>query len=584
MEQLSGAGDEAFLAAAVIERLFAGRPTRVLGILDRLAAHSNRSGPVPAGPAAKVDPLVLAESIGALGTLLAGDFVRGTDRARAAVGLAQHQATTEPVRQLAAGVAAWAGAMSGRPVAVLSDGPGGTEGSTAIRPGPLATVITFLRAESAMSDGDLDRAEAEALSGLAGVPDGSVLVFYLRLTLARALLFQGRLAQARDVAEELLPMAGRRGPAAQDLSIGLARACQALIDASEGETVRACVRVEQALAAVPAGDLDPHYFRSGVSTLCAFALSAAGLAGRAAAVLLAGAGGPELPRIQAVDRAFGFEMLTSAALDAGDVSGAAEWVQRGAALAAGWAGDPAGMAGCALDRAAARLAAALGSTDRSLQLAQNAAASAASAGGRLEVARALLIAGAAQAGSNRGEAIADLERAADVAGEIGASPVLGEAARQLREFGRRVPPRPGGGLAVLSERERQVAAQLAAGRSNQQIAGQLHLSVRTVAAHVTRVLRAFGVHSRWAVAAVLAEAGSGGAAVPGAGAATRPPLAGRQAQVASLTALGWSNGRIGGELSISVKTVEKHLTQVYEQWQISSRAELAALIHGPDRP
>ncbi|RIJ77357.1 hypothetical protein D1871_07445 [Nakamurella silvestris] len=618
MEQLRGTGDRILtvptpvretatedVLASVVERLFHSSPGRVLSLLDRLETGTRCAG-------ADLDML---EPVRALGRLLCCDFERGAAQPVSP----SHAGNETPgaVGALADGVRRWAAAVAGsdtRVVAVSSSSPGVRAAAAQARSadgrtprhdsgvaGPLGTVIAFLDAETAMSDGDLVRAEALSRAALDQVTDGSPYAFYLRLTLARSLLFQGQLLEAEDVAAQLIGSAEgiRSGPTTRRLLLGLAHACQALVAASAGEVGQALDRVDRALAT---GSLtaDLSYFRTGVSTLCAFALSAAGEPVRAAAVLLAGSGGPSLPHIQIVDRAFGFEMLTVAALASGDVPAAAGWVQRGAALAAGWPGDPAGMARCALDRAAAVLAGALGSSDRSLELAQNAVRAASSAGGRLEVARALLVAGAAQATSgNRSEAIADLERAADMAGEIGASPVLGQAARGLREFGRRVPPRPGGGFAVLSAREGEIAAHLAAGLSNQQIAGLLHLSVRTVQAHVTRVLRAFGVHSRWAVASAMGTASAMGspsatglsstqgktpagpvAADQDPPSPARPPLAGRQAQVASLTALGWSNGRIGGELSISVKTVEKHLTQVYERWGISSRAELAALIHG----
>lgn len=63
----------------------------------------------------------------------------------------------------------------------------------------------------------------------------------------------------------------------------------------------------------------------------------------------------------------------------------------------------------------------------------------------------------------------------------------------------------------LTTREREVAAQIAQGKSNQTIAGDLFLSLKTVEAHVTRILTKLGFTSRaqiaaWAVAKGLAEA------------------------------------------------------------------------------
>ena len=58
-------------------------------------------------------------------------------------------------------------------------------------------------------------------------------------------------------------------------------------------------------------------------------------------------------------------------------------------------------------------------------------------------------------------------------------------------------------LARLSPREAQVLALVAAGRSNRQIAGELSLSERTVAHHLTSIFNKLGVTSRTAAAAML---------------------------------------------------------------------------------
>ena len=63
----------------------------------------------------------------------------------------------------------------------------------------------------------------------------------------------------------------------------------------------------------------------------------------------------------------------------------------------------------------------------------------------------------------------------------------------------------------LTTREREVAAQIAQGKSNQAIAAELFVGLKTVEAHVTRILSKLGFTSRaqiagWAVARGLAEA------------------------------------------------------------------------------
>jgi DNA-binding NarL/FixJ family response regulator len=63
----------------------------------------------------------------------------------------------------------------------------------------------------------------------------------------------------------------------------------------------------------------------------------------------------------------------------------------------------------------------------------------------------------------------------------------------------------------LTAREREVAALITQGRSNSAIAAELFVTVRTVEAHVTHILRKLGFSSRaqvaaWALSKGLAEA------------------------------------------------------------------------------
>lgn len=76
------------------------------------------------------------------------------------------------------------------------------------------------------------------------------------------------------------------------------------------------------------------------------------------------------------------------------------------------------------------------------------------------------------------------------------------------------PARPGPATGLLSDRELQIAAVIAKGLSNQQIATELFISLSTVKTHLASIQRKLGVRNRVGIAAWAWEAhlvsGSGG--------------------------------------------------------------------------
>jgi DNA-binding NarL/FixJ family response regulator len=74
----------------------------------------------------------------------------------------------------------------------------------------------------------------------------------------------------------------------------------------------------------------------------------------------------------------------------------------------------------------------------------------------------------------------------------------GRAIRELRELvtGQAAPSANGHIPAAISDRELQVLALLAAGRTNTEIATRLCLSIRTVERHVQNIYNKLGVHNR----------------------------------------------------------------------------------------
>ncbi|MGW5146396.1 response regulator transcription factor [Rhodococcus koreensis] len=62
---------------------------------------------------------------------------------------------------------------------------------------------------------------------------------------------------------------------------------------------------------------------------------------------------------------------------------------------------------------------------------------------------------------------------------------------------------------LLSPREREVAAHVAAGMINKEIAAKLVLSPRTVEGHVEHILEKLGMSRRHEIAAAFAQVGRG---------------------------------------------------------------------------
>lgn len=62
----------------------------------------------------------------------------------------------------------------------------------------------------------------------------------------------------------------------------------------------------------------------------------------------------------------------------------------------------------------------------------------------------------------------------------------------------------------LTDREQEVLALVAAGRSNREIADALYISTKTASVHVTNILRKLGVTNRVQAAAIAHLAGRSG--------------------------------------------------------------------------
>ena len=142
-----------------------------------------------------------------------------------------------------------------------------------------------------------------------------------------------------------------------------------------------------------------------------------------------------------------------------------------------------------------------GESEAALAAAEKAAWGFEAAGFPLDRGRALLVAGEAlrRLGERR-RAAEKLDAASAIFAELGAALWAERAAKELS----RARPRPRRDRELTSA-ERQVAALVAAGKKNREVASQLFTTVATVEAHLTRIYRKLGVRSRTELARQVAD-------------------------------------------------------------------------------
>ena len=82
----------------------------------------------------------------------------------------------------------------------------------------------------------------------------------------------------------------------------------------------------------------------------------------------------------------------------------------------------------------------------------------------------------------------------------GGSPMSPAVARKVTQYFQALPP-ASGGLAVLTDREREVLDHIARGRANKEIAARLNISQHTVDNHIRAIYEKLQVHNRTEAAA-----------------------------------------------------------------------------------
>jgi ATP/maltotriose-dependent transcriptional regulator MalT len=221
------------------------------------------------------------------------------------------------------------------------------------------------------------------------------------------------------------------------------------------------------------------------------------------------------PRLPPSDRLRALEVVVRAHLALGHPEEAADWAARAPDEAGG---RRTGVFGAITRLIEAQVLLAQEKPDDAARAALDGAAAAHEAGAPLWEGRCSTLAGEALAGAgDADEARAELRRAADDLDARGAAGYRDAALRVLRRLGERPRPAPApaapadeaGGLAILTPREREVAALVAEGRTNRQIGAQLHLSEKTIEKHVSNAMAKLGVRSRTGIARLVEREGFG---------------------------------------------------------------------------
>ena len=398
-----------------------------------------------------------------------------------------------------------------------------------------------LRGDDPQAVEAVDRRIAEAGALVDALTDDEAAVHLdMLLTLAIARLFSGDFASARGAAERGVTLArrtrqglltpafvcvrgfidlelGRLGSAQADQEEALDSALlsgnvQVAYWASIESSVLALVRgdVEAALAhGQVAWELLGTREYSQAGFVVADARLAAGDAAGARAALEAF--GWVRPQMWTLDRVKAADVAVRVLLALGRLDEAAAWADR-VPFESG--GRRTGIFGAiaACSRAAVLLA--TGGHEEAARVAASGAAAAEAARAPVWVGRCRTLAGEALAAAGRHEAARErLRGAAADLDALGAFGPRDAALKLLRRLGDRPrPPARVAGvdgqdrrLAPLTPREREVALELAAGRTNAQIAHRLHLSERTVEKHVSNLLPKLGFSTRAQVVRLLAR-------------------------------------------------------------------------------
>ena len=325
--------------------------------------------------------------------------------------------------------------------------------------------------------------------------------FMTSQTLALAVL--GRLASADEIASAAVE-AAHLGANRHELAWALRGRCWVSLLAGD---LPDALRAGEECAAL-LRKLEPTLLSAMAGWMVGSALVEAGEPARATALILELEGGEDLPHTHPPGRCIAYELLTRAALAAGQTDQASVWAARAQASASGL-GD--GLFAGASRRARAAVLLAQGHAPAAAQAALAAAAGAQRSGARIRPpapAYSPAEPSPKPASATTRSPSSSAPRQSSQSAALDACATRPQASCARWEDASPAPPGTrlsGPALDELSSREREVAELVATGQANKQIAATLHVSVNTVQSHLKRIFAKLEVNNRAALAAVLAD-------------------------------------------------------------------------------
>jgi DNA-binding NarL/FixJ family response regulator len=534
----------------------AAREAATAAFLDAVVA--GRSAGWLEGPRVTSDP----DWDGALEVLAHAFALRWLEGLRLSEVLPAVPAADRDAWWLRRGASLWAAAGDPGPTTPLGDGVDGIDGAPSFGSG-LGRLAGHVVVEAVLAHARLDLASELVDRFAPAVTEPLVLcgephVFgaMARVSQARVFAFRGDVADADAVLRSLpeLPDGPLRAVVA---------GTTALVRGNDADPAM----VRRAVAEVDRHAADPsELVGAGAQLLAAFGEIALFDTVAAARRVLVAGGDADLARLNVTDRGLGLEMLVALAVAEQDLDAAEAWADRILPLITSPIADSTAA------RALSRVALLGGRVEEAMAWGERAVTRAREARRLIEYAEGEIVLNRARlehAGTSGGEAARALSAMVAGSERRGHRMARRAAARVLKAAGRRLPPVAGSGWAGLTEREAEVARLVAAGTSNADVAAGLHLSAHTVHAHVSRVLTAFAVPTRSALPGAMAADAAPRDAV------SRAALTARQRQVAALVARGLPNEGVATELGISLRTVERHVSDILQRWRLGSRTALA---------